>query len=73
LQIHQITKKKEIFWLEKLKKEVKETPILFILGAIHVNSFSKLANNSGYTVAVIEEYYGKEYFPPLNISFDKML
>jgi hypothetical protein len=53
--------KRENFWLEKLKK-VKETPILFILGADHVGSFSKLANNSGFAVSVIEEYYGKEYF-----------
>lgn len=55
-------KKRENFWLEKLKT-IDESPTLFILGAKHVSSFSNLANNSGLSVRVVDEYYGKEFFP----------
>jgi hypothetical protein len=55
--------KREMFWLEKLMV-IKETSILFILGADHVTSFSELAKNTGLSVCVAEEYYGREYFSP---------
>jgi hypothetical protein len=55
--------KREKFWLEKLR-DLKETPILFILGPNHMAGFSELAKNNGMSVEVAEEYYGRTYFSP---------
>lgn len=59
--------RREDFWLNKLVT-LKGERILFILGADHVESFSERAKNAGFLVNVSEEYYGKEYFPPLNVA-----
>jgi hypothetical protein len=55
--------KREKFWLERLKS-IEEAPILFVLGADHVESFSELTKTSGLSVEVVDEYYGGEYFAP---------
>ena len=55
--------KREQYWLGRLKR-IEEAPILFVLGADHVASFSELAKTSGLPVEVAEEYYGREYFAP---------
>jgi hypothetical protein len=54
-------RKREASWMEKLMV-IEEGLVLFVLGADHVGSFSELAKNSGFSVSVIEEYYGREYF-----------
>ena len=56
--------KREEFWLKKLVILTGER-ILFIIGAYHVQSFSERAKNAGFLVNVADEYYGKEYFPPI--------
>ena len=53
--------KREKYWLEKLRPIV-EVPILFILGADHIASFSELAKSSGLPVSVAVEYYGRKHF-----------
>ena len=55
--------KREKCWLEKIRT-IETGPILFILGADHVAGFSSLAEASGLSVEVVEEYFGREYFAP---------
>ncbi len=47
--------KRERYWLEQLQKNVSESkyPVLFICGAKHVNTFSKLLRESGFNVKCI--------------------
>ena len=55
--------KREHFWLSKLSA-LKDDAILFVLGADHVHSFLELAQKHGFSVNVVDKYYGKEYFAP---------
>ena len=57
--------KRENFWLGKLSA-IKDDVILFVLGVDHVHSFLELAHKHGFSVNVVDKYYGKEYFPPSN-------
>jgi hypothetical protein len=45
-------------------RAVDKSPIIFIVGADHVRSFSDLAKSSGVQVEIVDEYYGRGYFAP---------
>ena len=48
-------RRREQYWLDRLLTEPKvEWPVLFICGANHVDSFSKILNERGFTVKQIE-------------------
>lgn len=55
--------KREKCWLKKLTP-YKNLPILFVVGAKHIESFSKLASKEGMSIHVAEGFYGREYFAP---------
>ena len=60
-EIH--SEKREEFWLKKLKK-LKGEKIIFILGAMHFHKFPDRAKNAGFSIDVVDEFYGKEFFSP---------
>jgi hypothetical protein len=53
--------KRERYWLKEIMS-LKEFPVLFVLGAGHIESFTALAEGSGMPVEVVEEYFGREHF-----------
>jgi len=55
--------KRELVWLEKLK-DIFENPMLFICGSAHLNTFSTLLRNNGYTCEILEKKWKNE---PTNI------
>lgn len=59
--------KREMYWLKRLRA-VDMTPIIFVLGADHVHSFSALAKSSGAPVEIVDEYCGRSYFAPLTTA-----
>jgi hypothetical protein len=54
---------KECYWLDRLH-DVVDQEVLFVCGAEHVPSFTRLLNERGIAVAVCVEYFGKELFKP---------
>lgn len=58
-QIRESRTKRENYWLKRLREKVPESeyPVLFICGAKHVNTFSKLLRESGFNVMCICEYW----------------
>ena len=54
-RIRESRTKREHYWLKQLQKNVSESecPVLFICGAEHVNTFSKLLRESGFNVKCI--------------------
>ena len=50
---------RECYWLNRLRQEVpqSEWPILFICGADHVGSFSKILEEEGFIVIRIEDHW----------------
>lgn len=52
---------RETCWIKKMEL-VKENPILFVVGASHIESFANLARSRNHQIFVIDPYYGKDYF-----------
>ncbi|MCZ6804409.1 MAG: hypothetical protein O7D86_10865 [Proteobacteria bacterium] len=50
-------------WLTKLTEFTDKT-IVFVIGAEHIDTFSSRAIEEGYSVKILDLYYGKEYFSP---------
>ncbi|MBL8511903.1 MAG: hypothetical protein JNM52_09685 [Betaproteobacteria bacterium] len=53
LELHQNFEKREKYWISQLI-EFDRWPVLFICGALHVESFKKLASQDGFEVTVLE-------------------
>ena len=52
---------REEYWLEHIKSFVSDS-VVFVCGAEHVGSFSKLLRYSNVPVTVLEEYWGAEIY-----------
>lgn len=52
---------RESFWLERIRT-LQTTEIIFVLGALHVDSFTHRARAAGFSVNVTEPYFAKWFF-----------
>ena len=54
---------RESFWLERILN-LRSADVVFVLGAIHIDSFAERARDVGFSIEIVEPYFEKEFFCP---------